>query len=144
MSSYRQISSTWHQGPMVRRDMTRFSSMAKYSSSNHPTNPTKNHLLRFFPQYILERTIHYWFTQIWILDLRLCMFNVHVHSYNIPSDDILCYFVFPMYAMAVQLHSHDTLIFIPLEYHCLLKLTMDNFQFPLQVTQIGCHIERPT
>jgi len=35
------------------------------------------------------------------------------------NDDVICYFVFPRYGMAVPLRPGDILIFNPLEYHCV-------------------------
>lgn len=45
------------------------------------------------------------------------------------TDDVVCYFVFPRYGMAVPLRPGDILIFNPREYHCISSRVSDEDDF---------------
>lgn len=45
------------------------------------------------------------------------------------DDDVVCYFVFPRYGMAVPLRPGDILIFNPKEYHCVSSRVSDEDDF---------------
>lgn len=45
------------------------------------------------------------------------------------DDDVVCYFVFPRYGMAVPLRPGDILIFNPCEYHCISSRVSDEDDF---------------